>query len=116
MSRWLKIGIPVVLLTVGAVICVVRWQAWFGMPDKPEWRGETLTYTFPTFRDDSVHGFVRTAAGWGLTEKRHLLQLSNDEGGLLRNLFGCEKTTFLRRYITQISLLLTNTNPRKELL
>lgn len=64
MSRWLKIGIPVVLLTVGAVICVVRWQAWFGMPDKPEWRGETLTYTFPTFRDDSVHGFVRTAAGW----------------------------------------------------
>ena len=64
MRRWVKIVIPSVLLAVGVVICVVRWQAWFGMPNEPEWTGDTLVYTFPTFGADSLNGFVRTPQGW----------------------------------------------------
>lgn len=49
MRRWLKITIPAVLLAGGVVLCVVRWQAWFGMPAEPQWTGETIDYVFPTF-------------------------------------------------------------------
>lgn len=45
-------------------VCIVRWQAWFGMPDEPVWTGDSLTYSFPTFRGDSVPGFVTTTQGW----------------------------------------------------
>ena len=46
MRRWLKIAIPSLLLAGGAVICAIRWQAWFGMPAEPKWNGETVDYVF----------------------------------------------------------------------
>lgn len=64
MRRWVKIVLPSLLLAGGAVLCVIRWQAWFGMPAEPKWTGETQTYVFPTFAEDSVPGFRHTAEGW----------------------------------------------------
>lgn len=64
MRKWVKILILSLLLAGVVVICVVRWQAWFGMPAEPRWNGDTITYTFPTFNGDSVQGFVRTSEGW----------------------------------------------------
>lgn len=64
MRRWIKIAIWTLLLAAGVIVCIVRWQAWFGMPAEPVWRGDTLTYTFPTFGQDSVPGFVATSDGW----------------------------------------------------
>lgn len=37
------------LLTGGAVVCVIRWQAWFGMPDEPVWNGERQEYVMPPY-------------------------------------------------------------------
>ena len=54
MRKWLKIAIPSFLLAVGAVLCAVRWQAWFGIPDEPQWRGETLHYIFPLMMQDTT--------------------------------------------------------------
>lgn len=48
MRKWLKITIPCLLLAVGAVVCILRWQAWFGMPAEPRWNGETIDYVFPS--------------------------------------------------------------------
>lgn len=56
MRKWVKICLPILLLTAGAVLCAVRWQAWFGMPKEPQWTGDSLTYTFPAFRQDSTPG------------------------------------------------------------
>jgi hypothetical protein len=64
MRKGLKILIPILLLAAGAVLCVVRWQAWFGMPIEPQWTGDTQQDVFVTFAQDSVPGFVRTEAGW----------------------------------------------------
>jgi len=54
MRRWLKIAIPSLLLAGGAVLCAIRWQAWFGMPAEKVWNGETLDYTFPEWRLDTT--------------------------------------------------------------
>ena len=64
MKRWVKILIPSLLLTVGVVICILRWQAWFGMPAEPQWTGDTIDYVFPTFAQDTVPGFVHSEDGW----------------------------------------------------
>ena len=53
MRRWLKITIPAILLAGGAVICAIRWQAWFGMPAEPQWNGDTINYVFPS--PSSIH-------------------------------------------------------------
>ncbi|MBQ7631596.1 MAG: metallophosphoesterase [Paludibacteraceae bacterium] len=68
MRRWIKIVLPSALLAVGVVICALRWQAWFGMPEEPHWHGETIDYTFPTFAGDTLNGFVRTTKGWQDTQ------------------------------------------------
>lgn len=47
MRKWVKILIPSLLLAGGVVLCIIRWQAWFGMPAEPKWNGETADYTFP---------------------------------------------------------------------
>ena len=64
MRKWVKIVIPSLLLAAGVVICIVRWQAWFGMPAEPQWTGDTLHYEFPTFARDSLNGFVPSEQGW----------------------------------------------------
>ena len=54
MRKWVKILIPSLLLAGGVVLCIIRWQAWFGMPAEPQWNGETIDYTFPSpYIDDS---------------------------------------------------------------
>ena len=57
MRKWISIILIGLLLAGGAVLCIVRWQAWFGMPAEPQWTGETLSYTFPTV-SDSTHTFL----------------------------------------------------------
>lgn len=64
MRKWVKITIPCLLLAAGAVLCILRWQAWFGMPAEPAWTGERYDYTFPTFAQDKVPGFKNIAEGW----------------------------------------------------
>lgn len=54
MRRWVKIIFISLLLAGGIVLCIVRWQAWFGMPAEPEWTGDTLSYVFPAFVYDST--------------------------------------------------------------
>ncbi len=54
MRRWVKIILPIVLLAGGAILCIARWQAWFGMPAEPQWRGESVDFVFPSFSQDST--------------------------------------------------------------
>ena len=54
MKKWLKIILPVVLLAGGAVVCAIRWQAWFGMPAEPQWRDDEIEFVFPAFVQDST--------------------------------------------------------------
>ena len=60
MRKWIKISVWTLLLAAGITVCIVRWQAWFGMPDEPRWTGDTLSYTFrsPVFNNDSVLTFI----------------------------------------------------------
>ena len=51
MRKWIKIILISLLLAGAAVLCIVRWQAWFGMPAEPEWTGDTLSYSFPAVND-----------------------------------------------------------------
>ena len=51
MRKWIKIILISLLLAGVAVLCIVRWQAWFGMPAEPEWTGDTLSYSFPAVND-----------------------------------------------------------------
>lgn len=64
MRRTLKIISWTLLSAAIIAVCIVRWQAWFGMPDEPRWTGDTITFHMPTFADDSVPGFVRFDSGW----------------------------------------------------
>ena len=54
MKKWFSIIFFCLLLAGGAVLCVIRWQAWFGMPEEPAWRGDTLSYVFPFFDQDTL--------------------------------------------------------------
>lgn len=54
MRKWVKIIVPIVLLAGGAALCIARWQAWFGMPAEPQWRGETVDFVFPSFERDTT--------------------------------------------------------------
>lgn len=54
MRKWVKILLPILLLAGGAILCAIRWQAWFGMPAEPKWNGETSDYTFPAFEQDTT--------------------------------------------------------------
>ena len=56
MRKWIYIVSAAILLAAGAVICAVRWQAWFVIPDEPHWTGDTLQMTFrtPDSENDSI--------------------------------------------------------------
>ena len=54
MRKWGYIVFLTLLLAGGAVICALRWQAWFGMPEEPQWTGLTQDYTFPIFERDTT--------------------------------------------------------------
>lgn len=42
-----------IVLTAVAVLCGVRWRAWFAMPAEPIWTADTLDIHFNTFASDS---------------------------------------------------------------
>ena len=42
------------VLAGGAIVCAIRWEAWFGNPPEPEWTGEKITHQFMTMSNDSV--------------------------------------------------------------
>ena len=46
MRKWIKISVWTLLLAAGITVCLIRWQAWFGMPDEPRWTGDTISYSF----------------------------------------------------------------------
>lgn len=54
MRKKISIIFLCLLLAGGAVLCVIRWQAWFGMPDEPAWQGDRLSYVFPVFDQDTL--------------------------------------------------------------
>lgn len=58
MRKWLYIVLATVLLAVGAVICAVRWQAWFVTPAEPQWTGDTLQVMLAT--PDSANDSIET--------------------------------------------------------
>lgn len=47
MRKWIYSVLITILLAGGAVLCAIRWQAWFGMPIEPLWTGDTIDYVFP---------------------------------------------------------------------
>lgn len=53
MRKRIYIALLAVLLAVGAVICAVRWQAWFVIPAEPHWTGDTLQGVFHTPNEDN---------------------------------------------------------------
>ena len=46
MRKWIRFIVFMLLLAGGAVVCAIRWQAWFGMPPEPTWTGDTIDYAF----------------------------------------------------------------------
>lgn len=64
MRKGFKIALWTILPLAAIILCAVRWQAWFGMPDEPKWTGDSLSGHFITFVDDSVPGFEYTPDGW----------------------------------------------------
>lgn len=54
MRKWIKFIVLMILLASGAVLCAIRWQAWFSMPPEPAWTGDTIDYTFPYPTNDSA--------------------------------------------------------------
>lgn len=56
MRKWFYIILATILLAVGAVICAVRWQAWFVTPAEPHWTGDTIQGVFhtPDADNDSI--------------------------------------------------------------
>ena len=53
MRKWVLIIVFSILVVGGAVLCAIRWQAWFVTPAEPNWTGDTIEYTF-TSPTDSV--------------------------------------------------------------
>ena len=62
--RKFRIILIIIILTVGAVICAVRWNVWFGNPPEPQWTGDTIDYRFKTFGQDTVSGFEYNGISW----------------------------------------------------
>ena len=54
MRRWIGWILLACLLAGGAILCTVRWEAWFGNPAEPEWTDEEISHQFITFDNDSV--------------------------------------------------------------
>ena len=54
MQRKIKLIILASLLVGGAVVCAIRWKAWFAIPPEPKWEGDTIEVAFKTFADEQV--------------------------------------------------------------
>ena len=51
MLRKIKLIILASLLVGGAIVCAIRWKAWFAIPPEPKWEGDTIEVIFKTFAD-----------------------------------------------------------------
>ena len=58
MRKGLKIVFFILLIAGGAVLCAVRWQAWFGTPEEPRWTGDRIAGRFSGPSGDSVMTFL----------------------------------------------------------
>lgn len=58
MKKRIYIIILTLLLVGGAVVCALRWQAWFGVPEEPLWSGDTLDYVMPYPTDETALTFL----------------------------------------------------------
>lgn len=48
--------VAVIAILAGSIyVCVLRWDAWFAMPEEPVWEGDTLSMRFVTFNDDTTY-------------------------------------------------------------
>ncbi|MGM9837244.1 MAG: metallophosphoesterase family protein [Paludibacteraceae bacterium] len=65
----------IILVAGGAIVCTIRWQAWFGNPQEPQWEGDTLAYHFRTFGADTLPGFRKTDTGWIDLHTKDTLQI-----------------------------------------
>lgn len=54
MRRWIKGILVTLLLAGGVIICIVRWQAWFGMPAEQQWNDTVSDYIFPSPCDSAA--------------------------------------------------------------
>ena len=54
MRRWIGWIIGLCLLAGGAVVCAIRWQAWFGNPPEKVWTEPKISHQFITMTNDSV--------------------------------------------------------------
>lgn len=75
MRRKIKIATLILLLAGSAILCAVRWQAWFGMQPEPEWTGDTLVHSFVTFANETIPGFTQTPRGWEEKTSTHSLDI-----------------------------------------
>lgn len=81
MRRLVYILSILILLTIGAIVCAYRWQAWFVNPAEPDWTGDTLSLHFHSFVGDSVPGFIYDGCNWVETD-------DDDDDDLCILLFG----------------------------
>ena len=54
MKRIIGWIIGLCLLAGGAVVCAIRWQAWFGNPHEKEWTEPKISHQFITMTNDSM--------------------------------------------------------------
>lgn len=54
MRRWIGWIIGLCLLAGGAIVCAIRWQAWFGNPPEPKYNEPIIAHQFMTMDNDSV--------------------------------------------------------------
>lgn len=54
MRRWIGWIIGLCLLAGGAILCAIRWQAWFGNPPEPKYNEPIIAHQFMTMDNDSV--------------------------------------------------------------
>lgn len=54
MKRWLWLIIVLIIVAGSTILCVSRWQVWFGNPAEPEWTEAEISHQFITFDNDSV--------------------------------------------------------------
>lgn len=74
MKRHIGWIVVLVLLTGGAVLCIVRWNAWFSNPPEPTWEGKALDIRFHTFGRDTVPGFRWNGTCWEDTVTKDTLR------------------------------------------
>ena len=54
MQRKIKLIILASLLVGSAVVCAIRWKAWFAIPPEPKWEGDTIEVAIKTFADEQL--------------------------------------------------------------